>query len=512
MARLRLQMRQIREVLRLRYERGLSQREIARAISASVGTVCQYLRRAETVDLSWPLPDDLDDAALDARLFDSASGPPSPRAPLDCAWLHRELRRKHVTLQLLHLEYLESNPGGYRYSQFCEHYRRFRQKLHPTMRQVHLAGEKVFVDFSGDGPEVVDRTTGEVRKVELFVGTLGASSYTYAEAVESQELAHWIGAHIRMLEYFGACPQIFVPDNLKSGVSRPCRYEPGVNRSYDDMARHYGAAVVPARSGRPKDKAKVESAVLVAQRWILAALRNRTFFSLAELNAAIAEKLEIFNSRPMQKLGVSRAELFESVDRPALQPLPSNRYELAYWKKATVNIDYHVDVKSNYYSVPHQLVREKVEARFTATTVEVFFKGRRIASHGRLSGKGKHTTKPEHMPRSHREYAEWTPSRIISWAGKSGPATGRVVKTILETKPHPEQGFRACLGIIRLGRTHGELRLEAACRRAEHLGACSYRSVRNILSSGADRRPLEEGESISTTPDHPNIRGATYYS
>jgi len=511
MARLRLRMRQIREVLRLRFERGLSQREISRAIASGVGTVCEYLRRAKQAGLSWPLPEELDDAALEAKLFAELCRAFAPKAPPDCALLHRELRRKGVTLQLLHLEYLEANPGGYRYTQFCELYKRFREKLHPTMRQVHRAGEKVFVDFSGKKPEIVDPATGEVREVELFVGVLGASNYTYAEALESQELPQWIGAHVRMLEYFGGSPELFVPDNLKSGVTRACRYEPGVNRSYEEMARHYGAAVVPARSGHARDKAKVESGVLLAQRWILAALRNRTFFSLAELNEAIREKLLVLNSRPMQKLGVSRRELFETLDRPALKSLASNRYELASWKLVTVNIDYHVEVERNYYSVPFQLVREKVEARHTGTTVEVFFKGKRVASHARLTGKGKYSTQCEHMPRSHREHAQWTPSRIISWATKSGPATGRVVAKILETKPHPEQGYRACLGIMRLGRTHGEVRLEAACRRVERLGAYSYRTVKNVLSSGADRLPLEEGP-VSITPEHPNIRGEAYYS
>jgi transposase len=473
--------------------------------------VWKYLQRAKRAGLSWPLPEELDDAALEAKLFSEVFRAISPKAPPDCAWIHRELRRKGVTLQLLHLEYLEAHPGGYRYSQFCELYKRFREKLHPTMRQVHRAGEKVFVDFSGLRPEIVDPKTGEVHEVELFVGVLGASNYTYAEAVESQELRHWIATHVRMLEYFGCSPELFVPDNLKSGVTRPCRYEPGVNRSYDDMARHYGATVIPARSGHAKDKAKVESGVQVAQRWILAALRNRTFFSLAELNEAIAEKLEILNSRPMQKLKVSRRELFETLDRPALKPLPSNRYTLAFWKTVTVNIDYHVDVDHNYYSVPYQLVREKVEARFTTATVEIYFKGKRVASHSRLAGRGKHSTPSEHTPRAHRAHAEWTPSRIISWAKKSGPATGRVVPRILESKRHPEQGYRACLGIIRLGRTHGGDRLEAACRRAEQLGAFTYRTVKNVLSSGADRLPLDEEESLFATPEHPNIRGATYY-
>ena len=513
MATRRLLMRQIRSVLKLKFDRGLTQREIARACSLGVGTVSEYLQRAKEAGLGWPLPEEMDDGLLETRLFTRpAEATQSPKAVPDAAHIHKELRRSGVTRHLLWLEYLESNPEGYRYTQFCEHYKRFVQSVKPSMRQVHRAGEKTFVDYSGKKPTIVDPKTGEIEEVEFFVGALGASSYTYAEATLTQELHNWVGSHIRMFEYFGGSSSILVPDNLKSGVTRPCRYEPGVNRTYEELAEHYGAVVIPARSYRPKDKAKVEVSVLVAQRWILAALRNVTFFSLSEINEAIREKLDLLNDRPMQKLGVSRRELFEQLDRPALHPLPRTRYEIGRWKTCTVNIDYHIEIDRNYYSVPYPLLREKIEARSTHSTVEIFFKSKRVASHRRLWGKGLYSTDPEHMPRSHRAHAEWTPSRLISWAEKTGPATGRMVTKIMESRRHPEQGYRACLGIMRLGRSFGEERLEAACERAKRLKVFSYRTVKNILSSGSDRRPLEEDDSqTSFTPRHDNIRGAHYY-
>lgn len=510
MAAQRLRMKQLRNILRLRHELGLTHRKIARSTGLGLGTVSEYLNRAQVAGLSWPLPDDLDDAALEARLYPRPATADPPRAPLDLPFVHKELKRTGVTLQLLWSEYAKNHPGGYRYSQYCEHYRRFAGRLHPSMRQTHRAGEKVFVDFSGKRPEIVDPKTGEVTPVELFVGALGASSYFYVEATLSQELPHWIGAHIRMLEWFGACPAIYVPDNLKSGVTTPCRYEPGVNRTYEDLACHYGGVVIPARAKKPKDKAKVEAAVLLAQRWILAALRNRTFFSLAELNAAIWALLPILNARPMQRLKVSRRELFETVDRPAMKPLPPNRYEIAEWAMVTVNIDYHVQVDDNFYSVPHELMREKVEARVTATTVELLHNSRRVASHRRLGGHGLYSTDPEHMPRAHRAHAEWSPSRLINWAKTIGPATGAVVAGILHSRPHPEQGYRACLGIMRLGRKYSPERLEAACERARRLTSASYKTVNNILSAGVDRLPLFE-EATQPTPRHENIRGAAYY-
>ena len=506
-------MRRMREILRLKWEVGLSHRAIARSCSVGLGTVSLYLERAREAGLSWPLPEALDEAALEARLLRRARAPTDPRPQPDPAYIHRELKRAGVTLHLLWVEYLEVHPSGYRYSQFCEIYRRWAKTLHPSMRQRHRAGETAFVDYSGKKPHLVDRHTGEAIAVELFVGVLGASSYTYAEATPSQELPHWIAAHTRMLEFFGGSPAIYVPDNLKSGITTPCRYEAEVNRTYQELAAHYGAVVIPARAGKARDKAKVEVSVLVAQRWILAGLRDRAFFSLVELNQAIWEKLGELNGRPMQRLGASRRELYEQLDRPALKPLPAERYELAEWKPCRVSIDYHVEVDRNYYSVPYQLVGERVEARCTVTIVEVYSKSKRVASHRRLGGRGQASTLPEHMPSSHRAHAEWTPSRLIRWAQTTGPATGRLVAEILRRQRHPEQGYRACLGIFRLGKRYGAERLEAAAARAERLRSYSYRTIKNILSSGADQLALEEDSSSpGPTPHHANIRGATYYA
>ncbi len=513
MPRLRLPMRQIRQVLRLKYEKKLSHRAIALACSIGLGTVGEYLRRARSAGLSWPLPAGLDDTTLEAKLFVSSAAPRTGRPTPDCAWIHQELRGAGVTLQLLWHEYLEVYPDGLRYSQFCARYRHWRSKLHPAMRQVHRGGEKTFVDFSGKRPHMVDRRSGEIVPVELFVGVLGASSFTYAEATPSQELEHWIGAHERMLEYFGGSSEIWVCDQLKSGVSLACRYEPLINRTYAEMAEHYGAVVIPARPYRAKDKAKVEANILVAQRWILAALRHETFFSLEHLNRRIRELLEILNDRPLQKLGVSRRELFERLDRPKLKPLPANRYEITSFKECRVNIDYHIALEHNYYSVPYQLVRERVEARYTRTTVEILSKGKRVASHPRLEGKGRCSTCPAHMPAAHRAHAEWSPSRLISWADKTGAATGRVVAELLRSLPHPEQGYRSCLGLMRLSRRYGAERVEAACERAEQLGSCRYRTVKNILSAGMDRLPLEQQQPpTGSVPVHDNIRGPDYYA
>lgn len=508
----RLPMRNIREVLRLKYEAGFAHRAIAPACGVGLGTVSEYVQRAARAGLSWPLPEGLDDAALEARLFAGAPVPVRERVPPDCSRIHQELKRTGVTLYLLWEEYREVHPEGYGYSQFCEIYRRWAKKLKLSMRQLHRAGERTFVDFSGKRPHLVDRRTGEEIPVELFVGVLGASGLTYAEATMTQQAAEWVGAHTRMLEYFGGSTEIWVPDQLKSAIRRSCRYEPSVNRSYQEMAQHYGAVVIPARPAAPRDKAKVEAMVLVTQRWILAKLRNRVFFELAELNAAIWELLEDLNRRPMQKVVKSRRELWEALDRPALKPLPAHRYELGQWKPCRVNIDYHVEVDRHPYSVPYQLVREAVEARYTATVVEVFHKGRRVASHPRRYDH-QPSTLAKHMPSSHRAHAEWTPSRLIHWGGKCGPATGRVVAGILKSRPHPEQGYRACLGLMRLGQRYGSERLEAACERAEHLRSYSYRTVKNILASAQDRLPFgDDTQTDDVTPAHDNIRGAHYYA
>ena len=512
MAAIRLLMRRLREILRLKYEAGLPHRAIALACGVGLGTVSLYLGRATAAGLTWPLPDALDDAALEARLFTRPVHLADRERALP-AWseIHQELTRPGVTLQLVWSEYRSVHPTGYAYSQFCERYRRWARTLKPSMRQVHRAGEKLFVDFSGTRPSLIDPTTGELVLVELFVGVLGASGLIYAEATRSQDLASWVHAHVGMVEYFGGSTAIWVPDNLKSGVTTANYYEPAINRTYAELAHHYGAIVLPARAAHPKDKPKVEVSVQIAQRWILAVLRHQTFFTLGDLNVAIRTCLETVNARPMQGVGVSRRALFEQLDRPGLRPLPRSRYELATWKPCRVNIDYHVEVERNWYSVPYQLVHARVEARLTQTTIEVFLAGRRVASHARLSGRGRYSTDVAHMPRAHRAHAEWTPSRLIGWADQTGPATGRLVAGILERRPHPEQGYRACLGLMRLGRVHGLDRLDAACRRAERLRSYSYRTVEHILKHQQDRLPLDEPSPARPALLHENVRGAAYY-
>jgi transposase len=417
-----------------------------------------------------------------------------------------------VTLALLWEEYRAAHPRGYAYSQFCEHYRRWARALKPSMRQVHRAGEKLFVDFSGQRPHLIDPRTGEFIEVELFVGVLGASSFVYAEATASQDLSSWIGAHQRMLAYFHGSTKIWVPDNLKSGITTASRYEPEVNRTYAELARHYGAVVIPARVATPTDKPKVEVSVQIAQRWVLAALRHRTFFTLADLNTAIRERIDVINDRPMKHVGVSRRHLWVQIDRPALIPLPTTRYELATWTPCRVNIDYHVEVAHNFYSVPYQLVHELVEARATDATIEVFHKGRRVAAHAALRGRGQFSTQVAHMPRAHRAHAEWSPSRLIAWAEQTGAATGRLVAGILERRPHPEQGYRACLGLMRLGRVHGVDRLDAACARAERLRSYRYKTVEHILHHQQDRLPLDAPPPARPALTHENVRGAAFYA
>jgi transposase len=505
-------MRKVREVLRLKFEGGQTNRRIARSCRISRPTVSDYLLRFEKAGLQWPAAAALDDATLEQKLFAPvAVAPIAGRAVPDWSQVHHELRRKGVTLTLLWHEYKAAHPEGFQYSWFCDQYRAWTRKLDVVMRQEHRAGEKLFVDYAGQTAEVVDRRTGEIRHAQIFVAVLGASSYTYAEATWTQQLPDWIGSHVRAFEFLGGVSELLVPDNLRSGVAKAHRYEPDLNPTYADLASHYGVAVLPAWVRKPRDKAKAEAGVLLVERWILAVLRHRTFFSLPELNREIARLLERLNTRPFKKLPGTRRELFEQLDRPALRPLPAQPYAFAEWKKVRVNIDYHVDIDGHYYSVPYQLVRKALEARYSERTVECFHKGQRVASHPRSHLKGRHTTLPEHMPTSHRSYAEWTPQRLIRWAEKSGPATAGMVQTILERRAHPQQGFRSCLGIMRLGKSFGEERLEAACRRALTLGACSYKSIESILRQGLDRKAFPEQQDLDLSLEHENIRGSDYY-
>ena len=506
-------MRKIKEVLRLKWAHKLSNRKIAKSCFISRSTVADYLLRAKLAGLSWPLDPELDDAAIENLLFPvtDKSVPAESRMP-DMEYLYRELKRKSVTMQLLWYEYKQANPDGYQYSQFCNLYRQWVKKLDLTLRQEHRAGEKLFIDYAGQTVSIVDPKTGEITEAQVFLATLGASNYTFAEASLSQDLPSWIKSHVHAFEFFGGVAEILVPDNLKAGVTNPCRYEPDINPTYQDLAEHYGTTVIPARSRRPKDKAKVESAVFVAERWVLAALRNHTFFSLAELNRAIAEKLHDLNNRKFQKLNTTRRQLFETIDRSALKSLPSRPYEYAEWKKARVNIDYHIEIDRHYYSVPYQLAREQVEVRLTSSTVEVLFKNKRAASHQRDFRKGAFTTLTEHMPKSHQRYLEWTPSRIIRWAEKNGPKTQRLITRVLDSRTHPEQGYRSSLGIMRLGKAYSPERLEAACERALFIKSYSYKSVQSILKKGLDQQPFLFDQIENAKPlNHHNIRGKHYY-
>ncbi len=458
-------MRKIRETLRLHHDSGLGQRPISRCLNISRTTVGDYLHRAKIAGVGWPLPETLTDQQLYSLLFPSAV-PVAPvvRSLPDCVTLHTELKRKGVTLMLLWEEYQAEHPQGYRYSHFCELYRRWARKLKISMRQVHTAGEKLFVDYAGQTLPIVNPHTGEIAEAQIFVAVLGASSYTFAEATLSQNLPDWLGSHRRAFEFFGGVPELVIPDNLKSGVSKPCRYEPDLNPSYQELAEHYGTAVIPARVRKPKDKAKAEVGVQIVERWILARLRKLTFFSLADANATIRVLLTDLNSRPFKKLPGSRKDAFESLDRPALKPLPADAYTFSQWKKVRAGIDYHVEVEDHYYSVPYQLRGKQLEARITANSVECFVERKRIASHVRSFQKGRHTTVSSHMPKGHQDYADWTPER-----------------------------------------------LEAACELALEGGATNYKSVKSILKTKLDEQPRQQILPIAIPIAHDNIRGGHYY-
>lgn len=508
-------MRKIREVLRLRFELGLGQRAIARACSISQSTVHEYLRRAAAAGLVWPLPEEWNEPSLERALFwdERPVGRLPQQVQPDFSALHQELQQhRHLTLQLAWEEYRQAQPEGYGYSRFCELYGRWLRKQDVVLRQQHPPGEKGFPDWAGAKIPVQDPATGEVWQASLFVMVLGASSYTYAEATRDQQMGAWLGAHVRAFEHFGGVPRLLIPDNTRTGVSRACRYDPDLNPTYQEMAMHYGVGVVPARPYHPRDKAKVEVGVQVAQRWIVAALRHRRFFRLEDLNQAIGELLDRLNHRPFRKREGSRASLFATVEKSALRRLPAERFDLSQWSHARVNIDYHIIFDANLYSVPYHLVHESVEVRATATTVEIFHKGQRVASHLRGRGREQVFTQKEHRPKSHQAHLEWTPSRMVNWAEKIGPHTARLCSRILSEKPHPEMGYRSCLGIIRLAGQYSAARLEAAAYRALEAGACRYKSVELILKNSLDQLPLlSEPAAPPSVPPHDNIRGAEYF-
>jgi transposase len=512
MATERLAMYQAREILRQKLTLKSTHRLIMEAVGVSMGTVSKVATRAALLGLLWEEIETLDDEALDARLYGPRVTTHERRPMPDPAALHVELRRPGVTLQLLHIEYLDRHADGYRYTKFCDIYREWLERRAPTMRQVHVAGDKMFVDYSGKKARYVDPDTGEVIDVELFVAVLGASSYTYAEATRTQTVADFTASNARALAYFGGVPNAIVPDQLKSAVTFSGRYEVGVQRTFAELGRHYGTTILPARPHTPRDKAKVEVAVQVAQRWILARMRNETFDSLGALNARIAELLAELNCRVMKQYKASRRELFERLDQPALRPLPEAPFVHAEWEKVRLHPDYHAKVGVHFYSAPFTLVHEQLWARSTAATVELFHRTGRVASHLRSDEPGRHTTDRQHMPAAHQKHAEWTPTRILGWAGTVGPMTTSLSEALLTTRRHQEYGYRSCLGLFRLASRFGNERVEAACARALAVGARSYRHVESILKNGLDRAPILDVERPeATTATHENIRGRDYY-
>ena len=513
MPRKRLSMRKIREVLRLLWGQGRSAREVAKSCGLARSTVREYERRALDADLSWPLPD-VDDGTLETRLFPPPPDVASDDRPVpDWDKVDKALRKKGMTRLLLWQQYRAANPDGYSYTRYCEMFHDWRGAQGLSMRQSHLAGEKVFVDYAGVTVDIVNPVTGEIRDAHVFVAALGASHYTYAEACWTQGLEDWVMAHVRMLHYFGGCPEIVVPDNLKAGVMSPHRYEPEINPTYLEFARHYELAVIPARSRKPQDKAVVESAVQVVERWILAKLQDRTFFSLTDLNDAIWGLLEDLNTRRFQKRPGSRRSMFLELDQPALKPLPAVRYAYALWKKVRPHVDYHVTIDQHHYSVPHALVGRQLDARVTSSTIEVFHKARRVVSHARSFRKGGFTTVREHMPPAHQAQAGVTRESLMAWAAQVGPDTTAFLEGVISARAHPQQAYRSCLGVLRQGKTYGNDRLDAACRRALALRSFSLTSVKAILKNNLDQQPLEPREPVATAKvQHPNVRGGAYYA
>jgi transposase len=513
-------MRKIHEVLRLHFDNHLGQRQIARSAAVSQSTVHEYLARFAASGLSWPLPEDVGAQQLEQQLFPAAEAcgqkaPTLTYPPPDWPQIERELHsHKYMTLQLVWEEYRQSNPDGYSYSRFCHHYREWKGLQDLVLRQVHRPGERMFVDWAGAKVLLDDPQTGTREQCSVFVAVLGASSYSYAEATRTQQLADWIGAHTRALEFFGGVPELVVPDNAKTGVIRACRYDPDLNPTYQEWARHYGVGVLPARPYKPRDKAKVENGVLVAGRWILAVLRRRQFFSLPHLNQTIRELLVQLNERPFKKQPGSRASRFAELDQPRLRPLPERRFEDDLWARATVNIDYHVAFDHNFYSVPYCLAGKSVDVRATATAIEIFHNGDRVASHVRSREVNQAVTEASHRPKAHQAHQDWPPSRIVDWARKSGPHTALAVDTILQSYPHPEMGYRSCLGLIRMANRYGSDRMEAACERILLTGTVRYRSIKSVLEKQLDRQPLpgQESEPKPSAVSHENVRGAEYFA
>jgi len=501
----------LKDILRLHYQANLSQRQIARSLGLSVGVISKYLTRARQQDLHWT--PDMDEAQLRSILQPKRNGSATASlAEPDFAKMSTELSNKGMTLQLLWEEYAELHPKyHYSYSRFTVLHRNWRKKQRISMRQTHRAGEKLFVDYAGLTLKIINPNTGEERPAQVFVSVLGAGSYTYAEATWTQTLPDWIGSHVRAFEFYGGVPEVVIPDNLKSAVSKACRYDPELNPSYAQLAAYYKTVVMPARPYKPQDKSKAEVGVQIVERWIMMRLRKHQFFSLSEANQAIRVLLDDLNRRPFKQRPGSRQSVFESIDQPALKPLPNVPYAYRHVVKARVHIDYHVSYDKHHYSVPYQLRSEEVMVHAGERTVAVFYRGKCVTEHPRSQQLGGHTTNVEHMPKAHAKHQEWSPSRFLNWASQIGPATARVVRYQMESRAHPEHGYRACLGVLSLAKKYGKSRLEAACIRAEKIGGLHYKNIASILQTGLDKLPVEEPKTKNIPENHDNVRGSDYY-
>jgi transposase len=517
-AKERLTMRKIKDILRLRYEVKLSYRDIAQALSIGYGTVVDYLKRAEVAGLAWPIPEELGERELGRLLFPTQARTGQRRfTEPDYLAIHEELKKKGVTKQLLWQEYRQQHPhDGYSYAQFCHRFLEWQGRQKRSMRQIHLAGEKLFVDYCGPTMPVVNPDTGEMRYAQIFVAVLGASNYTFACASWTQKQADWLNAHVKAFEFLGGVPEIVVPDNLKSAVRKVNRYDPDINPAYQQLAVHYQTVIIPARPYKPKDKAKAEVAVQIVERWIMARLRHQTFFTLASLNQAITLLLEDLNQRPFKKLPGSRQSQFEQLDKPALRPLPAHPYQYTDIKKARVHIDYHIEYARHYYSVPHHLVKQVVEVQASEQALSVYYQGQRIATHPRSYRQGGHSTLAEHMPQSHRSLHEWTPERLLRWAADIGSPAREVVSLLLSRNKHPQQNFRSVLGLLGLAKKYDRQRLNNACGRALLINSPTYKSVESILKQGLDQVAIETPEKAPqqelNLDHHENVRGADYYN
>lgn len=509
-----ISMRKLKEILRLKYQAKLSNRKIAKSLSISPGTVSTYITRAKMMGLvSWPLPDKWSDTKLNHQFLQTKHTPrtaiPLPNWPE----FQLELKRKGVTKQLLWQEYAERNSNNhYSYPQLCRHYKSWASKLQPSMRQNHVAGEKLFIDYCGPTVQLVNPDTGECRGAQVFVAVMGASNYTYAEATLSQKLEDWVMSHVRCFEFLGGVPDLLIPDNLKSATTRACKYDPDLNPTYQQMASHYNVTILPARPLKPKDKAKAENGVLIVERWIMGVIRKEVFYSLFQLNQRIKDLIAWMNNKPFQKISGTRSSLFNEIDLPALKPLPLQSYQYTSIKKVTVHVDYHVEVEKHYYSVPHGLIKKRLEAHVTQKIIKIYHQGNCVAQHLKSTRLGGHSTHSEHMPKSHQEYADWSPERLENWANSLGSAVLELVTLQLSSKTHPQQSYRACFGLLSLSKKYSKERLNAACQRGLDTGAYRLQSIKAILSNGLDQqlRPSEQLDQLLNI-EHSNLRGPKYY-